>query len=85
MNVVGWSGRLRASGEKLFSASRVGLGKSRLFTHLKVNASRGLAILRLMRLRLWMMKGSWFCRVSGLADIMIAAIRNMLSVMRKGK
>ena len=81
---MGWSGRLRVFGGRLFSASRAGHEKSKQFTHRKVSVIRGTDISPRTRSHLWMTMGTLFSRVSGVAGIMIARTRDTLSDMKRG-
>jgi hypothetical protein len=87
VSVVAWSGRLPVFDGRLFSVSRVGHEKSKQSTHQKGNVSPGQDISLPMRLHRWMMMGTRFCRVSGVAVILTAVTRNMLlgSNERKAK
>jgi hypothetical protein len=84
VSVVGWSGRSRVFGGRLFSASRAGHKKSKQFTHRKVSVFRGTDILLRMRSHLWMMRAILFSLVSGVAGILTVRIRDILSDMKRG-
>ena len=85
MSVAVLNGRSPVLGGRLFSASRVGLGKSKQFTHLKANVSLGTGISLRMRSHRLTMRGFSCCRVSGVAVIMTVATRSMLSGTKNEK
>jgi hypothetical protein len=84
VNVVGWSGRLRVFGGRLFFASRVGQEKCKQFNHLTGSVYRGRVISLRMKSHLLMMKVSRFCRVLGDAGRPIVFHRVILSDMKRG-
>ena len=85
MTAVAWSGMSTVLERRLFSVLLAERKKCRQSILLKASVFRGMDFTRLMMSRLLMMRGNLCSLVSELAGIMIAAITNTLSGMRKGK
>jgi len=87
VSVVGWSGRLRAFGGRLFCVSRAVLERCKQFIHRLVSATHGADISLQMKSRRLMMTGTRFFQVFERVRNLIAVTRNISSGSnyRKGK
>jgi len=85
VNAAVWSGKSTVFERRLFFVLLVGHEKSKQFILWRASAFRGMDITQQMKSHLLMMTGTLCSLASGVAGIMIVAITNTLSGMRKGK
>jgi hypothetical protein len=85
VSVAVLNGRSRVLGGRLFSASRVGRGKSKQFTQDSVSVIRGQVTSQLMKSHPWMITANQFCQGLGNVPNSTAVTRSMLSGTKNEK